>query len=180
MKLLFDFFPIVLFFVCYKLFGLYTATGVAMVSAVAQVVLYRIKHQRFERMHLVSMVLIVGLGGATLFFQNPWFIKWKPTGIYWLSALFFLGSTYVGKKTLIQKMMEGNIELPSKIWKRLNFAWCIFFILMGAANLYVAYRFDTDVWVSFKLFGGAGSTLLFVIAQAIYLTRHLPAKAIKH
>ena len=153
MKLLFDFFPILLFFACYKVFGIYTATAVAMVAAVLQVLLYRIKHQRYERMHLISMVLIVGLGGATLFFQNPWFIKWKPTGIYWFSAVLFLGSMFIGKKPLIQKMMEGNIELPTKIWARLNLAWCFFFLLMGTVNLYVAYRFDTDVWVNFKLFG---------------------------
>ncbi len=179
MKLLFDFFPILLFFACYKVFGIYTATAVAMVAAVLQVLLYRIKHQRYERMHLISMVLIVGLGGATLFFQNPWFIKWKPTGIYWFSAVLFLGSMFIGKKPLIQKMMEGNIELPTKIWARLNLAWCFFFLLMGTVNLYVAYRFDTDVWVNFKLFGGAGGTLLFVLAQAVYLTKHLSGKHLK-
>ena len=176
MKLLFDFFPILFFFVGYKLFGIYPATGIAMGASLLQVVLHRLKHQRYEKMHLISMSLILVLGGATLFFHNPWFIKWKPTGIYWLSSLVFLGSAVIGKKTLIQKMMEGNIILPPNIWGRLNTAWALFFILMGALNIYVAYHYDTDIWVNFKLFGGAGFTLLFVFFQAIYLTRHIVEK----
>lgn len=173
MKFLFDFFPIIIFFVSYKLFGIYYATAVAMAASFLQVVVHRIKHQRYEKMHLISFALLFVLGSATLFFHNPWFIKWKPTGIYWLTALVFLGSPLFSKKTLIQKMMEGNISLPLKIWFRLNFAWALFFILMGTVNLYVAYYYSTDVWVNFKLFGGAGFTLLFVFMQAIYLTRHL-------
>jgi intracellular septation protein len=176
MKLLFDFFPVLLFFICYKIFGIYAATGVAMGASLLQVVLHRLKHQRYEKLHLISLALIMVLGGATLFFHNPWFIKWKPTGIYWLSSLIFLGSAFVGKKTIIQKMMEGNISLPPKIWNRLNTAWAFFFILLGSLNLYVAYYFDTDFWVNFKLFGGAGFTLVFVFLQAIYLTRHIIEK----
>ena len=172
MKLLFDFFPILIFFICYKFFGIYTATALAMVASLLQVVFHRIKHQRYEKLHLISLGLILVLGGATLFFHNPWFIKWKPTGIYWLSSLVFIGSAFIGKKTLIQKMMDGNINLPKKIWHRLNFAWAIYFIFMGTLNLYVAYYYDTDFWVNFKLFGGAGFMLIFVFLQAIYLTRH--------
>lgn len=173
MKLLFDFFPILLFFICYKIWGIYPATAVAMLASLAQVIYQRLIHQRYEKMHLISMSLILVLGGATLFFHNPWFIKWKPTGIYWLSALVFLSSTFVSKKPLIQSMMEGNVKLPPKIWGRLNIAWALFFIIMGAANLYVAYHYDTDFWVNFKLFGGSGFMLLFVFLQAIYLTKHM-------
>ncbi len=179
MKLLFDLFPILIFFICYKVFGIYVATAVAMGASLLQVIFYRIQHQRYEKMHLISMTLILVLGGATLFFHNPWFIKWKPTAIYWLSSLVFLGSSFIGKKTLIQKMMEGNIDLPQNIWSRLNFAWAVFFILMGALNIYVAYYYDTDIWVNFKLFGGAGFTLLFVFLQSIYLTRHIVEKNIE-
>ncbi|HEL8731702.1 TPA: septation protein A, partial [Legionella pneumophila] len=135
MKLLFDFFPIVLFFIVYKFFGIYTATAVAMVASLTQVAFYRLKFQHYEKMHLFSLAIIMVLGGATLFFQNPWFIKWKPTGIYWLSALVFYGSGYIGSKPLIQKMMEANINLTTKIWYRLNLAWTLFFIVMGALNL---------------------------------------------
>jgi intracellular septation protein len=176
MKLLFDFFPIVLFFICYKYFDIYVATAVAMLASLAQVIFHRLKHQCYEKMHLISLVLIMVLGGATLFFHNPWFIKWKPTGIYWLSSIVFFGSAFIGKKTVIQKMMEGNITLPAKIWGRLNMAWAVFFIIMGGLNLYVAYHYDTNVWVNFKLFGGAGITLLFVFVQAIYLTKHMVEK----
>ncbi|HAT6979452.1 TPA: septation protein A [Legionella pneumophila] len=176
MKLLFDFFPIVLFFIVYKFFGIYTATAVAMIASLSQVALYRLKFQHYEKMHLFSLAIIMILGGATLFFQNPWFIKWKPTGIYWLSALVFFSSGYIGSKPLIQKMMETNINLTTKIWYRLNLAWTLFFIVMGALNLYVAYHYDTDVWVNFKLFGGVGFTLLFVLIQAFYLTKHTDEK----
>ncbi|AMP90044.1 septation protein A [Legionella pneumophila] len=176
MKLLFDFFPIVLFFIVYKFFGIYTATAVAMIASLSQVALYRLKFQHYEKMHLFSLAIIMILGGATLFFQNPWFIKWKPTGIYWLSALVFFSSSYIGSKPLIQKMMETNINLTTKIWYRLNLAWTLFFIVMGALNLYVAYHYDTDVWVNFKLFGGVGFTLLFVLIQAFYLTKHTDEK----
>lgn len=176
MKLLFDFFPILLFFICYKFLGIYTATAAAMAASLIQVLLYRIKHQRYEKLHLISLGLILVLGGATLFFHNPWFIKWKPTGIYWLSSLAFLGSNFIGKKTLIQAMMDKNIHLPKRIWVRLNTAWAFYFAAMGALNIYVAYYFDTDFWVNFKLFGGAGFMMIFVFLQAMYLTRH----AIEH
>ncbi|KTD10784.1 intracellular septation protein involved in cell division [Legionella gratiana] len=173
MKLLFDFFPIVLFFIVYKFFGIYTATAVAMIASLSQVAFYRLKFQHYEKMHLVSLAIIMILGGATLFFHNPWFIKLKPTGIYWLSALVFFGSGYVGSKPLIQKMMDTNVTLPKKIWLRLNTAWALFFLMMGAVNIYVAYNFNTDAWVNFKLFGGVGLTLLFVLIQAFYLTKHM-------
>jgi len=176
MKLLFDFFPIVLFFLFFKLYGIYTATAVAMIASVSQVALYRLKFQRYEKMHLINLAIIMSLGSATLFFHNPWFIKWKPTGIYWLSALIFFASSYIGSKPLIQKMMESNVTLASKIWHRLNVAWSLFFVVMGALNLYVAYNYDTDAWVNFKLFGGVGFTILFVLVQAFYLTKHMDEK----
>ncbi|MDF1677308.1 MAG: septation protein A [Legionellaceae bacterium] len=172
MKLLFDFFPILVFFICFKLFGIYTATAVAIVLSILQVVIYRIKYQRYEKLHIISLVMIVVLGGATLIFHNPWFIKWKPTAIYWLSSILFLGSAYIGKKPIIQKIMEHNITLPDKIWRRLSHAWSVFFALMGIANLYIAHHYDTNTWVNFKLFGGAGCTLIFVLLQALYLAKH--------
>jgi len=180
MKLLFDFFPILLFFVCYKFLGIYFATGVAMAASLLQVIFHRLIHLKYEKLHLISLALIMILGGATLFFHNPWFIKWKPTGIYWLSSLALFSSAFIGKKNIIQKMMEENIKLPKKIWNRLNAAWGFFFVIMGALNLYVAYNYDTDSWVNFKLFGGAGFTLLFVFFQAIYLTRHIVEKDLEN
>lgn len=173
MKLLFDFFPIVLFFIAYKFFDIYTATAVAMAASLSQVAFYRLKFQHYEKMHLVSLAIIMVLGGATLFFHNPLFIKWKPTGVYWLSAIVFFGSSYIGSKPLIQRMMEAKVKLAPRVWHRLNMSWTLFFILMGALNLYIAYYYDTNAWVNFKLFGGVGFTLLFVLIQAFYLTKHM-------
>lgn len=173
MKLLFDFFPVLLFFIAFKLFDIYVATGVAIAASIAQVIAYWFKHRKIENMHIITLILMLILGGATLFLHDPTFIKWKPTGIYWASAIIFFGSAFIGKKTIIQKMMEKNIELPAAIWRRLNYAWVAFFALMGAMNIYIAYRFDTNTWVNFKLFGGMGITLVFVILQAVYLSKHL-------
>ncbi|MDP1615404.1 MAG: septation protein A [Methylococcales bacterium] len=173
MKILFDFFPIIVFFIAYRLFGIYAATAVAMIASILQVIVYRIQHKSYDKMHLISFGLIFVLGGATLFFHNPWFIKFKPTGIYWFMAVAILFSMRFSAKPLVQKMMEGNIALPDQIWFRLNLAWAIYFLILGCLNLFVAYHYSTDAWVNFKLFGGAGLTLLFVFVQALYLTKHV-------
>lgn len=172
MQTLFDFFPLVLFFLCYKFFGIYVATASAMVASFFQVAIYRIRHKRYETIQLISMILIFTLGSLTLIFHNPWFIKWKPTVIYWLTASVLLVTSIFSSKTLIQKLMEANIELPPIVWKRLNYAWILFFSLMGIANLVVAYHFDTDTWVNFKLFGGTACMVFFILAQAYYLTKY--------
>lgn len=173
MKLLFDFFPIILFFIGFKLFGIYPATAIAIVASLLQLIIYRLKYNRFDKFQLIGFLMILVLGGATLIFQNPWFIKWKPTMIYWLTSVVFLVSTFVGQKPVIQKLMEQNLELPRLIWRRLNLAWATFFAIMGVINIYVAYQFSTDVWVNFKLFGGIGLTLFFVLLQALYLAKHV-------
>lgn len=172
MKLLFDFFPVLLFFITFKLYGIYYATGVAITASIVQVVVYWFKKRQIETMHIITMVLIVVLGSATLMLHDVMFIKWKPTAVYWAFSLAFLLSQFIGNKPLIQQMMEDNINLPPAIWQRLNTSWFIFFGLMGIINIYVVYHFDTDTWVNFKLFGGIGLTLLFVIAQALYLSKH--------
>jgi intracellular septation protein len=173
MKILADFFPILLFFGAYKFYGIYTATAVAMAASAIQVAFYWLKYRRVETMNLITFVLIGVLGGATLFFHNEWFIKWKPTAINWAFGLAFLVSQFIGEKSLTQRMLGGNITLPKPVWLRLNLSWGLFFILTGIANIYVAYHFDTDTWVNFKLFGLMGITFAFVIAQAIYMTQFL-------
>lgn len=172
MKLLFDFFPIVLFFIAYKLYGIYAATVAAIIASFLQVGLFWFKHRRFETTHLLTLGLIVIFGGATLLLQDEVFIKWKPSVLNWLLGLVFLGSHFVGKQTITQRMLGGNISLPTRGWARLNLSWSAFFILLGFINLYVVYNFDTDTWVNFKLFGMLGLTFLFIILQAIYLSRH--------
>jgi intracellular septation protein len=182
MKLLYDFFPILLFFIAYKLYGLYAATAVAIGASLLQVGFFWLKHRRFERMHLISLALIIVLGGLTLFSRDATFIKWKPTLVNWLFAVVFAASHFIGAKPLVARMLSQQIELPDSVWVRLNLSWIAFFLLAGAANLYVAfyYRPELDeavreaLWVNFKLFGLLGMTLLFVVAQAFYLARHLP------
>lgn len=173
MKLLFDFLPIVLFFIAFKMYDIYVATAVAIVASILQVATFWLKYRTVERMHIVTLILIVVLGGATLVLQDELFIKWKPTAINWAFALVFLGSQWVMKKPLIQSMMEKGVSLPDDVWQRLNLSWVIFFVLMGVANLYVMYYFDTNTWVNFKLFGVLGLTIAFVVAQALYLSKHI-------
>ncbi len=174
MKFLFDLFPILLFFAAYKVYDIYVATAVAIAASFVQVGAFWLKHRRFETMHLVTLALIVVFGGATLLLKDEMFIKWKPTVLNWLFAAAFLGSQYLGSKNLTQRMMGGSMTLPATLWKRLNLSWTVFFCVLGFANLYVVYYFDTDTWVNFKLFGIVGLTLLFVILQAVYLSRYLP------
>lgn len=177
MKMLFDFLPVLLFFVAYRWMGIYAATIVAMVASCLQVIIYRMTHKSYEKMHVISFFLILVLGGATLFFHNPWFIKFKPTGVYWLMASIILGTQWFGSKPILQKMMESNMDLSKDVWKRINLAWAVYFTVLGVVNLYIAYNYSTDIWVNFKLFGGVGLTLLFVLGQALYLTKHVvPSK----
>ena len=171
MKFIHDFFPILLFFVAYKLYGIYTATAVAIAASFVQVGWFWFRHRRFENMHLITLALLVVFGGLTLVLQDETFIKWKPTVINWLFGLVFLGSQFIGKKTIVERMMSANIQLPAMHWPRINLAWVGFFIFLGFVNMYVMYNFDTDTWVNFKLFGMTGLTLAFVLAQGLYLAR---------
>jgi len=175
MKLLFDFLPIFLFFVAYKLYDIYVATAAAMVVAVIHVAWSWYRHRQVENMQWIVMGSIVVLGGATLLLHDDTFIKWKPTVVNWVFALAFYLSQYIGSKPILKRVMADNIALPDEIWTRLNWSWIIFFVAVGAANLYVAFsgRFDRDEWVNFKLFGMMGLTIAFVIGQAFYLSRHV-------
>ncbi|MFM2322443.1 MAG: putative intracellular septation protein [Pseudomonadota bacterium] len=173
MRLLFDFLPIVVFFVTYKLFGIYTATAAAIVVNLLQVISYWIKHRTVPSIQLISLVLILLFGGGTLLLHNELLIKWKPTVLYWLLACTALVTQYFGKKSLIQHLLETNIVLPKPLWSSLNRNWIIFFAIMGSLNLWVAYSFDTNTWVNFKLFGLLGITFLFILIQAIYLARYI-------
>ena len=173
MKLLLDFFPIILFFVAYKVWGIYVATGVAIAATVVQLAYMRIKTGKTEPMQWVSLAIIVVFGGATLLAHNENFIKWKPTVLYWVMGAVLLIGQLVFNKNFIRTLMGTQIQLPDPVWKNLNWGWTGFFAVMGALNLWVAFNFDTDTWVNFKLFGGMGLMIVFVIAQAIYLSRHV-------
>ncbi|HYE34893.1 septation protein A [Methylocaldum sp.] len=174
MKLLFDFFPIFLFFIAYKVSGIYAATLAAIVATVVQVGITWFKTRKVEPMHLVSLAIIVVFGGATLFLKDELFIKWKPTVLNWLFGIAFLASQLFSERTLIERMLGNQIELPGSVWRRLNLSWAFFFVILGGVNLFVIYNFNTEIWVNFKLFGLLGLTFLFVVVQSIYLSRFLP------
>jgi len=175
MKFLFDLFPILLFFAAYKLYDIYVATAVAIGAACVQTGLFWLKHRKFEKMHLITLAILIVFGGLTLVLRDPVFIKWKPTVVNWLFGAAFFGSQFIGKRPLVERMMGHAISVPAPVWSRLNWAWTLFFISMGLVNLYVAYNFSEAAWVNFKLFGMMGLTLVFVFAQAFYLSRYMVA-----
>ena len=181
MKLLFDFFPLALFFGAFKLYDIYVATLVAMAASLAQVVFIRIRHQRFETTHLVTLFVILLFGGMTLIFQDDMFIKWKPTIVNWIFAVVVLGSQFIGKRTVLERLLGGQMQMPARIWKKVNVSWGLFFFISGLLNLYVAFYFRThldeaartDFWVNFKVFGLLGLTLAFSIIQMMIVARYI-------
>jgi intracellular septation protein len=198
MRFVFDLLPAILFFAAYrlaeadpaaaaatlggagltgfaaKLAPILLATGVAIAASVAQVGTLFVLRRRVDTMLWVSLVLIVVMGGLTLWLQDSVFIMWKPTLLYWTFAATLGASAWLLRRNLIQTLMGKELDLPPFIWGRLNTAWVAFFAAMGALNLYVATRFDEATWVGFKLYGGIGLMLLFVAAQGVWLSRHLP------
>lgn len=174
MKLLFDYLPIIVFFITYKVAGIYVATGVLIVALFLLVAGYWIATHRIHKMHLATAVLALIFGGLTIAVHDPMFIKVKPSVLYLLFAGVLLASRWVGEKPLIERMLESNLQLPRPVWMRLNSLWTVFFLVCAALNAYVAYNFSNSTWVDFKLFGMLGLTLVFVLLQGIYLARHLP------
>ncbi|MFN0039285.1 MAG: septation protein A [Burkholderiales bacterium] len=175
MKFLFDVFPILLFFVAFKFWGIYAATAVAIGATLVQVAWSWLRHRKVDKMLWVSLAIIVIFGGATLVLQNETFIKWKPTVLYWMFAIILLGGKIFFGKNLMRAAMDKNITLPDPVWERLNISWIAFFVLMGVINIYVAFNYSTDFWVNFKLFGGIGLMLAFVVIQGLTLSRYLEA-----
>ena len=174
MKLLLDFLPVIIFFIVYKSTDdIILATAVLIPATLLQMLYTWIKTHKIEMIQLVTLGLVVILGGATILFQDKTFIQWKPTVVTWLFALAFLGSQFIGNKTIIQRLMDGTIEMPPLAWKQLNIAWIIFYLILGAVNLYVAYTMSEETWVNFKLFGMLGLTLIFILLQGFYISKHI-------
>lgn len=197
-KLLFDLFPVIIFFVAYKLGdaypdaarafmaslglpqpegvgekpGIYLATLIAIVASFAQIAWVKLRGHKVETMLWVTLGIIVVFGGATLWLHDESFIKWKPTVLYWVFAAVIFGAAAFGRN-VIKSLMHAQMELPDIAWSRLNASWGGFFALMGVANLIVAFNFSTDAWVNFKLFGSLGLMLVFVVGQSMMLTRYL-------
>jgi intracellular septation protein len=203
MKLLFDFLPIILFFVAFKVadankeaaaafatahFGaivsggvvgpgeapVLLATVVVVLATLAQVAILAARGKKIDLMLWVSLALVVVMGGLTIWLHNETFIKWKPTMLYWVMGSAFALAPLLFGKNLLKLLLGEQLDLPAPIWQRLNLAWVAFFATMGLLNLWVAYSFATDTWVNFKLFGGLGLMLVFTIAQGLYLARYLP------
>lgn len=177
MKLLLDFFPILLFFGAFKIWGIFVATTVAIVATLLQLAWMRYRTGRTEPMQWLSLGVIVLFGGATLIAQDETFIKWKPTVLYWAMGGALLVGQVFFRRNWLQSLMKNQMALPDHAWRVMLWSWCGFFALMGALNLWVAYHFDTDTWVNFKLFGGMGLMLVFVLAQAMYLGRYMDTEA---
>ena len=157
----------------FKTWGIYAATSVAIVATIGQIAWLWRKNGFVEPMQWVSLGVIVVFGGATLITQDETFIKWKPTVLYWLMG----GALWVGhlvfKRNLLRQLMSAQLTLPDHAWRILLHSWAVFFTGMGFLNLWVANHFDTDTWVSFKLFGGLGLMLVFVLVQGFYLSRFM-------
>lgn len=201
MKLLFDLFPVILFFIAFKqaesradlanqwlgaLLGaapanpaqapILLATVVVIVATLAQIAWVKLRHGKVERMLWVSLGLVTVFGGLTLFFQDETFIKWKPTLLYWIFAGTLAVGEFILKKNPLRAMLGEQLTLPDPVWRKMAFSWIGFFTAMGALNLFVAYRFSTDTWVSFKLFGGMGLLFAFVVAQGFALSKYIEDK----
>ena len=200
MKILFDLFPVILFFGVFKIAGsnpddtqaisaaigyqadpahlpVLFATATAIIATLFQIVWVKVKHGKIDTMLWVSFAIIAVFGGATLLLHDEAFIKFKPSALYWLFAAILLFSKIFFKKNLIRSMMEDKMRLPERIWNQLNLAWSGFFLMLGILNLYVAWNFSTDTWVNFKLFGASGIMLIFIIAQAMLVAKHVEAEA---
>lgn len=174
MQLLFDFFPVIAFFVAYKLADIYVATAVIIVAVVLQTGIQWVRHRKVSSMALISGVLVLVFGGLTLLIQDKAFIQWKVTVVNWLFSAAFLASMLFGERTLIERMLGETVQLDRALWRRLNVAWALFFLVLGAINLYVAYSFSESFWVNFKLFGVLGLTLIFALVQGLWLASKLP------
>lgn len=192
MKFLFDLFPVILFFIAFKVADIYTATAVAIAATFVQVGWLKLRGKRVEPMLWASLAIIAVFGGATLLLQDKTFILWKPTVLYWLFGAVLAGALVL-RRNLVRAMLSEQVQLPDAVWSRLNWSWIGFFAFMGLLNLYVAFSFsesfcasvpdvvDKDhcqenVWVNFKLFGGMGLMLLFVLAQALVLSKYMEEK----
>lgn len=173
MKFFFDFFPIVLFFIAFKFAGIYAATAVAIAATFAQIGWLKLRRQKVDTMLWVSLAIIVVFGGATLLLHDETFIKWKPTVLYWLFSAI-LGGSLIFRRNLIKHLLGEKMALPEAAWHKLNLSWIAFFAFMGGLNLYVAFNYPTETWVNFKLFGGMGLMLVFVLIQGVMLSKHLP------
>lgn len=174
-KFLFDLFPLILFFLAYKFADIYVATAVAIVAGIVQFAWLKLTGKAIEATHWINLTVILLFGGATLFFHNDAFIKWKPTVLYWVFGAILLGGRLIFRRNLIRHVLGTQIEMPPEVWDRLNLSWAGFFVVSGALNLYVAFsgHYTEAQWVNFKVFGLMALLLVFVVIQSIWLSRYM-------
>lgn len=180
MQTLLEFAPLVAFLVAYRLGDIYVATATLMVAMLVLVAFDLARTRRIAPMHGISTALVMLFGGATLLLHDERFIVWKPTVFFWVLAVAFFASAFVGRRNFAERLMtaaspEAFAAVPAAAWQNVNFAWVAFYAAMGGANLWVAFNFPQATWVQFKVFGITVLTLVFVIAQSLYLARHAPA-----
>jgi intracellular septation protein len=175
MKFLFDLFPVALFFVAINIWDIFVATAVAIGATIVQVGYLLLRGRKVEPMLWASLGIIVVFGGLTLYLRDKTFILWKPTVLYWLFGAVLAGAA-LARRNLIRGLLSEQMSLPEPVWTRLNWSWVGFFGVMGVLNLYVAYNFSEKVWASFKLFGGMGLMVLFVVAQSAFLAKYVEDK----
>ncbi len=172
MKILFDFLPMVAFFVVFKSYGIYAATAVTILATAIIILFQVLRKQKVAPAMWISLAVIVLFGGATILLHNEWFIKWKPSILYWLfAAILIIGEVFF-KKNLIKKMVdEKSLNLPDIVWNKMLWTWSAFFLIVGTVNIIVAYNFSTETWVNFKLFGLLSLTFIFALLQGLYISR---------
>ena len=184
MKLLFDLFPLLIFFGAFKFYDIYIATGAAIIATFIQVIIFWVKNRRFESMHIMTLIIITFFGGLTILLKDDVFIKWKPTVVNWVFSGIIIGMLLLAKKSALEYVMGKQIALPDTVWRSLNWAWAGFFMVLGLLNLYVAFYYNLDAnsevrtasWVNFKVFGLFGLTLVFAIGQMFFLAKHIELK----
>jgi len=170
-KFLFDLFPIILFFIAFKIYDIFIATAVAIIATLLQIIYVYLKDKKVEKVLLFNGVMITFLGGLTILLQDKMFIMWKPSVLYWCFALILLFSNLFLKKNLVQMALGKQVELKNKFWNVINWYTSIFFVLLGFINLYVAYNFSEDTWVNFKLFGITGLLFIYMIFLGLYISK---------
>lgn len=173
MKLFFELFPIILFFVAFKIKGIYFATAVAITASILQIGYMVIRKKPIEAMMWISLAVLCVFGGSTLLLHNELFIKWKPTILYWVFAAIIIVAKVGFRKNIMQILMQKQLQLPKKAWNFINISWASFFLVLGGVNLFVAYRFSTNLWVNFKLFGVLGCFIFFAIIQSLFLAPYI-------
>lgn len=174
MKQFNEFIPLIVFFAIYKLYDIYYATGALIVVTACTLAFAWIKYRKVEKMQLITFAMVAVFGGVTLVTKDPSFIKWKVTVIYVLFASVLLISQYGFNSNLMKKMLGKEIELPEKIWSKINLAWSCFFITLAGVNHYIAFNMSEELWVDFKVFGVLGIMLLFTVLTVVYIYRFIP------